>query len=294
MGALLHRRPGVRVRGLVRDHITLQTNYGSVFYLTTGFHGLHVTGGLIAFLFVLGRTYVARRFTHSQATSAIVVSYYWHFVDIVWVGPVLDHLPHPVTGTQRAAHQPDRPGPNPPLPPDLGAAPPPARLVRGPRLRPARSWAGCTPRSPAGHGLGGEHRRDPQAIAKGRAIFLEGCSSCHGLNAQGGSTAPTLIGVGAAAAVDFQVGTGRMPLAAPSQQAKRGTVSTPRSRSARSPPTSPRWRPAPRSRRPRSSTTSTPTCRRAASCSAPTARSATTSPAAGGALTEGKYAPSLP
>jgi cytochrome c oxidase subunit 3 len=72
--------------GLVQDHITLQTNYGSVFYLTTGFHGLHVTGGLIAFLFVLGRTYVARRFTHSQATTAIVVSYYWHFVDIVWVG----------------------------------------------------------------------------------------------------------------------------------------------------------------------------------------------------------------
>jgi cytochrome c oxidase subunit III len=71
---------------LVREGLTLHTDYGSVFYLTTGFHGLHVTGGLIAFLFVLGRTYVARRFTHHQATSAIVVSYYWHFVDIVWIG----------------------------------------------------------------------------------------------------------------------------------------------------------------------------------------------------------------
>ncbi|MEV4976334.1 aa3-type cytochrome oxidase subunit III [Streptomyces scopuliridis] len=60
--------------------------YGSVFYLTTGFHGLHVTGGLIAFLFVLGRTYAAKRFTHEQATAAIVVSYYWHFVDVVWIG----------------------------------------------------------------------------------------------------------------------------------------------------------------------------------------------------------------
>ncbi|WP_179816413.1 aa3-type cytochrome oxidase subunit III [Allostreptomyces psammosilenae] len=59
--------------------------YGSVFYLTTGFHGLHVTGGLIAFLLVLGRTYAAKRFTHEQATSAIVVSYYWHFVDVVWI-----------------------------------------------------------------------------------------------------------------------------------------------------------------------------------------------------------------
>ncbi|MGK5532262.1 aa3-type cytochrome oxidase subunit III [Streptomyces sp. URMC 129] len=60
--------------------------YGSAFYLTTGFHGLHVLGGLIAFLFVLGRTYAARRFTHEQATTAIVVSYYWHFVDVVWIG----------------------------------------------------------------------------------------------------------------------------------------------------------------------------------------------------------------
>ncbi|MEU8686539.1 MULTISPECIES: heme-copper oxidase subunit III [unclassified Streptomyces] len=60
--------------------------YGSVFYLTTGFHGLHVTGGLIAFLLVLGRTYAAKRFTHTQATAAIVVSYYWHFVDVVWIG----------------------------------------------------------------------------------------------------------------------------------------------------------------------------------------------------------------
>jgi cytochrome c oxidase subunit 3 len=40
----------------------------------------------MAFLFVLGRTFLARRFTHEQATSAIVVSYYWHFVDVVWIG----------------------------------------------------------------------------------------------------------------------------------------------------------------------------------------------------------------
>lgn len=72
---------------LVHEGITLSSGpYGSVFYLTTGFHGLHVTGGLIAFLLVLGRTYAARRFTHQQATAAIVVSYYWHFVDVVWIG----------------------------------------------------------------------------------------------------------------------------------------------------------------------------------------------------------------
>jgi cytochrome c oxidase subunit III len=73
---------------LVRqEHLTLSSsNYGSVFYIPTGFHGLHVTGGLIAFLFLLGRTYAARRVTHEQQVSAIVVSYYWHFVDVVWIG----------------------------------------------------------------------------------------------------------------------------------------------------------------------------------------------------------------
>jgi cytochrome c oxidase subunit 3 len=72
---------------LVQENVTISSlAYGSVFYLTTGFHGLHVTGGLFAFLIVLGRTFAARRFTHEQATSAIVVSYYWHFVDVVWIG----------------------------------------------------------------------------------------------------------------------------------------------------------------------------------------------------------------
>jgi cytochrome c oxidase subunit 3 len=73
---------------LVRDdHMTISSsNYGSIFYLATGFHGLHVTGGLIAFLFLLGRTYVAKRLTHETQVSAIVVSYYWHFVDVVWIG----------------------------------------------------------------------------------------------------------------------------------------------------------------------------------------------------------------
>ena len=59
--------------------------YGSVFYLTTGFHGMHVTGGLLAFLLIIGRTFTTRRYTHTQATGAIVTSYYWHFVDVVWI-----------------------------------------------------------------------------------------------------------------------------------------------------------------------------------------------------------------
>ncbi|MFM8502238.1 MAG: heme-copper oxidase subunit III [Actinomycetota bacterium] len=71
---------------LVHEGLTLSSApYGSVFYLATGFHGLHVTGGLLAFLVVMIRVSKARRFGHSQATTAIVVSYYWHFVDIVWI-----------------------------------------------------------------------------------------------------------------------------------------------------------------------------------------------------------------
>jgi cytochrome c oxidase subunit 3 len=73
-------------RTQVHDGNTISaTGYGSVFYLTTGFHGLHVIGGLIAFILFLARTALGK-FTPAQATAAIVVSYYWHFVDIVWIG----------------------------------------------------------------------------------------------------------------------------------------------------------------------------------------------------------------
>ncbi|MFB9836370.1 aa3-type cytochrome oxidase subunit III [Actinoallomurus acaciae] len=87
MGAVFVAGQLNEYRTLIHEGTTISSSaYGSVFYLTTGFHGLHVTGGLIAFLFMLGRTYAAKRWTHEQATSAIVVSYYWHFVDAVWVG----------------------------------------------------------------------------------------------------------------------------------------------------------------------------------------------------------------
>ena len=60
-----------------------------------------------------------------------------------------------------------------------------------------------------------------QSVEEGKQLFLANCASCHGLNAEGRATGngdkiagPALAGVGAAA-VDFQVGTGRMPLAGP-------------------------------------------------------------------------------
>lgn len=72
---------------LVSEGIAINSDaYGSVFYLATGFHGMHVTGGLFAFLFVIGRTFAAKKFGHRESTFAICMSYYWHFVDVVWIG----------------------------------------------------------------------------------------------------------------------------------------------------------------------------------------------------------------
>ncbi|RMB60260.1 heme-copper oxidase subunit III [Tessaracoccus antarcticus] len=81
------------VGGQVWEYFTLfgegfqvSTNaYWSAFFLATGFHGIHVVGGLVAFLFVLARSYMTRTHTHEQTVTAHVVSYYWHFVDVVWI-----------------------------------------------------------------------------------------------------------------------------------------------------------------------------------------------------------------
>jgi cytochrome c oxidase subunit 3 len=85
MGLFFVLGQGYEYIHLVEHGTTISSSaYGSVFYLPTGFHGLHVIGGLIAFVFLLARTTMSK-FTPAQATAAIVVSYYWHFVDIVWI-----------------------------------------------------------------------------------------------------------------------------------------------------------------------------------------------------------------
>ncbi len=86
MGAIFIGGQAFEYAELVHEGVTIPSSaYGTVFYLATGFHGLHVTGGLIAFVFLLIRTKLSK-FTPQQATAAIVVSYYWHFVDVVWIG----------------------------------------------------------------------------------------------------------------------------------------------------------------------------------------------------------------
>jgi ubiquinol-cytochrome c reductase cytochrome c subunit len=61
------------------------------------------------------------------------------------------------------------------------------------------------------------------AIEEGKKLYSVGCASCHGTGGQGSSDGPSLVGVGAAA-VDFQVGTGRMPAQQPGAQVPKKKV----------------------------------------------------------------------
>lgn len=56
--------------------------FGSLFYLMTGFHGLHVLGGLGAMALMLGLMRRSGRVEHGPLEA---ISYYWHFVDVVWI-----------------------------------------------------------------------------------------------------------------------------------------------------------------------------------------------------------------
>jgi cytochrome c oxidase subunit 3 len=59
--------------------------YGSMFFTLTGFHGLHVFGGLMIMLVVLGRA-ATGAYSAETHTGVDVLTYYWHFVDLIWVG----------------------------------------------------------------------------------------------------------------------------------------------------------------------------------------------------------------
>jgi cytochrome c oxidase subunit 3 len=58
--------------------------YGSAFYLMTGFHGLHVLGGLL-FMGAVAAAIGGRTSRIPAASTVEVCGYYWHFVDVVWV-----------------------------------------------------------------------------------------------------------------------------------------------------------------------------------------------------------------
>lgn len=98
LGAVFVAGQATEYAELIQHGLTVgASTYGSVFYILTGFHALHVIGGLIAFLYVLASTFASKRFGHLEAGRAVVTSYYWHFVDVVWIGLfiliyVIDHL----------------------------------------------------------------------------------------------------------------------------------------------------------------------------------------------------------
>ena len=77
--------------------------------------------------------------------------------------------------------------------------------------------------APKGNADGPSGQPQSLAIRDGRNLYLQGCSTCHGLNNQGGAGGPSLIGVGSAAVI-YQVGSGRMPLANGGAQAVRKKV----------------------------------------------------------------------
>jgi cytochrome c oxidase subunit 3 len=60
--------------------------YGSLFFVMTGFHGLHVLFGLLAMIGLLLRLFVAGAEDRGVEPVAEVITYYWHFVDVVWIG----------------------------------------------------------------------------------------------------------------------------------------------------------------------------------------------------------------
>jgi cytochrome c oxidase subunit III len=70
---------------IVDKHLTISRNlFGTTYYTLVGFHALHVTGGVIAMLIVLGLA-LRREVSEKNQTGVELVSWYWHFVDVVWV-----------------------------------------------------------------------------------------------------------------------------------------------------------------------------------------------------------------
>ncbi len=69
----------------VHEGLTLRTNlFGSSFFTLTGFHGAHVTAGVIWLLTLLAIDY-KRGLGPSDATNVDIAALYWHFVDVVWI-----------------------------------------------------------------------------------------------------------------------------------------------------------------------------------------------------------------
>jgi cytochrome c oxidase subunit 3 len=70
---------------VARHHLTISRNlFGTTYYTLVGFHGLHVTAGVVVMLIMLGLA-LTRQVTAQNRLGIEMVSWYWHFVDGVWV-----------------------------------------------------------------------------------------------------------------------------------------------------------------------------------------------------------------
>jgi cytochrome c oxidase subunit 3/cytochrome o ubiquinol oxidase subunit 3 len=71
---------------MIHEHgLTISHNlFGSTYYTLVGFHAFHVTGGVIVMTIILGLA-LKRQVTSANQTGVQLVSWYWHFVDVVWV-----------------------------------------------------------------------------------------------------------------------------------------------------------------------------------------------------------------
>jgi cytochrome c oxidase subunit 3/cytochrome o ubiquinol oxidase subunit 3 len=86
LGALFLCRTAYEWYGLiVHEGLTISRNlFGTTYYTLVGLHALHVTGGVMIMLIVLGLA-LRRQVTTANRAGVGLVSWYWHFVDAVWV-----------------------------------------------------------------------------------------------------------------------------------------------------------------------------------------------------------------
>jgi heme/copper-type cytochrome/quinol oxidase subunit 3 len=86
MGVLFLSGQGYEYSKLFAENLVPTSGlFGGVFFALTGFHGAHVTGGVVFFLVVLYRTFVGN-FSPRRYLAVEAASIYWHFVDVVWIG----------------------------------------------------------------------------------------------------------------------------------------------------------------------------------------------------------------
>ena len=77
---------GMQISDYIGRPFGIDSNaYGSAFYTLTGFHFLHVLGGMVGMIIIGARAMRTPHFGHRTVPAIEFLSYYWHFVDVVWI-----------------------------------------------------------------------------------------------------------------------------------------------------------------------------------------------------------------